>query len=325
MNERDFDEFLDHVREAIDTEPHDARPDFAAVVARAHARAPECVPLSSVREAEALAPVLNLRAPESTGLSEAELDELLDDARAVVEQDVRVRRLAAIPAPPLPGPNRSRWLVATLMLAAVLAGLAVAVPTMLERFGRQSATPATLQSVFKARESGSERALPIPITPPQTRGEALIQPPLPTPPTPAPTSLPKPDPEPVLPSASRPSLEQRIARLDEVAQQLWAQGDLDGAQEAFWAIIELSGRGRHADLAYGDLFTLARQRGDQAAEQALWLEYLERFPSGRFADDARAGLCRRSSDADTCWAKYLEDFPDGLHRRAALRTLDIEP
>jgi len=44
------------------------------------------------------------------------------------------------------------------------------------------------------------------------------------------------------------------------------------------------------------------------------------FPEGRFADDARAGLCRRdASDRPACWRAYLEAFPEGSYRAQAER------
>ncbi len=47
------------------------------------------------------------------------------------------------------------------------------------------------------------------------------------------------------------------------------------------------------------------------------------FPRGRYADDARAGLCRRaaSDERDACWQQYLTDFPAGVHRPQAERAL----
>lgn len=115
------------------------------------------------------------------------------------------------------------------------------------------------------------------------------------------------------------SRKERLRELDERAQALWRAGDLDGSQALFEQIVDKGGKSSLADLAYGDLLTLARQRGTQAREVQLWREYLKVFPHGRHADDATAGLCRREGQADAveCWNAYLEKFPQGSHRRAA--------
>ena len=98
------------------------------------------------------------------------------------------------------------------------------------------------------------------------------------------------------------------------------------AERLFRRLAKRAGRGRLGDLAYGDLFTLARQRDERGKEAELWREYLRRFPDGRFADDARAGLCRRASGSAQlqCWERYLEDEPDGAHRAQARRALAVE-
>ncbi len=112
-----------------------------------------------------------------------------------------------------------------------------------------------------------------------------------------------------------------LAALDAEAQRKWKAGDTAGAEAAFREIIRLGGRGRYAELAFGDLFTLAHQAGDLRREQKLWRRYLARFPRGRFADDVRAWQCRRAAgpDAPRCWRRYLEDWPQGTHRLEAKR------
>lgn len=64
---------------------------------------------------------------------------------------------------------------------------------------------------------------------------------------------------------------------------------------------------------------LARQIRGGDGQVAVWREYLAAFPAGRFADDARAGLCQRApADARAaCWREYLERHPAGSHRRQA--------
>ena len=111
----------------------------------------------------------------------------------------------------------------------------------------------------------------------------------------------------------------RLRELDEQAQAHWKAGRLDRARAALEQIVRLGGRTRWAELAFGDLFTLAHQAGDSARESRLWRRYLARFPRGRFADDVRAGQCRRAPAARraSCWTDYLADFPRGAHQRDA--------
>jgi hypothetical protein len=118
---------------------------------------------------------------------------------------------------------------------------------------------------------------------------------------------------------SPPTLEE----LDAAAHAAWRAGDLAEAERLFRRLAKRAGTDRLGDLAYGDLFTLARQTKSPAKEAALWREYLERFPRGRSADDARGGLCRRAEGAAQveCWRRYLEDRPDGAHRAQAQRAL----
>jgi len=112
--------------------------------------------------------------------------------------------------------------------------------------------------------------------------------------------------------------------LDAEAEAAWQAGDYAGAEARFRQIVALSPGSRAADLSYGDLFTLARQRSGPEQEKALWREYLAAFPRGRYADDARAGLCRRGEpdERPACWQQYLTDFPAGVHRSQASRALD---
>lgn len=92
----------------------------------------------------------------------------------------------------------------------------------------------------------------------------------------------------------------------------------------FRRLAKRAGSARLGDLAYGDLFTLARQTRSPRKEVELWREYLGHFPRGRFADDARAVLCRRAgAEAQArCWQRYLDDMPKGAHRTQAQRVID---
>ena len=132
--------------------------------------------------------------------------------------------------------------------------------------------------------------------------------------------------EPVAKARPKPAAESkadRLRRLDAEAEALWQAGDLAGAEARYREIVQLAPGARAADLAYGDLFSLARQRHGADEEAALWRAYLEVFPRGRYADDARAGLCRRAAGEErrACWQAYLADFPAGVHRNQAARVL----
>jgi hypothetical protein len=109
--------------------------------------------------------------------------------------------------------------------------------------------------------------------------------------------------------------------LEREANEAWRAGRLDAAESAFRRIIALDKKGSWGESAYGELFTLQRQRGRSSV--GLWKAYLRRFPAGRFADDARAGLCRRASGEQkvACWSDYLEAMPRGSFRRQAQREL----
>jgi hypothetical protein len=121
------------------------------------------------------------------------------------------------------------------------------------------------------------------------------------------------------------SSDDSLAELDARAQALWRAGDVDGAEQLFAEIVRRGGRGRWAELAYGELFSLARGQSAERREK-LWRDYLASFPKGRYAEDARAGLCRRARDAeaDSCWSDYLEHHPEGTHAGEARRALGLD-
>lgn len=127
---------------------------------------------------------------------------------------------------------------------------------------------------------------------------------------------------PARPREAEPSPPRtRDRALEAEAEARWRAGDLVGAERALRAIIRAGGDRRRVDLAYGDLFTVTRQLHGREREAAVWGEYLRRFPRGHYADDARAGLCRRAEGAarGACWQRYLADFPRGSHRAEAGR------
>ena len=127
-------------------------------------------------------------------------------------------------------------------------------------------------------------------------------------------------------TASRVPPEDRLRELDERAQKHWRQGDVEEAERLFREIIRLGKRGQYVELAYGDLFAIARVAGRER-EVKLWREYVRKFPEGRHIDDARGGLCRAAEGAaqTACWREYLGDLPKGSYRHEASRALEGKP
>jgi len=119
--------------------------------------------------------------------------------------------------------------------------------------------------------------------------------------------------------SSRGNRAQRLQALDAEARAAWQRGDLVQAQRTFEALVRVAGRKSLADIAYGDLFSLARQRGDDQALRGYWKRYAKAFPRGRYIDEARAGLCRTASKdrRRACWEGYLRDRPQGTYHQHA--------
>lgn len=117
-----------------------------------------------------------------------------------------------------------------------------------------------------------------------------------------------------------------LATLDAQAYAALQAGRLDEATALFGQIAKRGGRSEYAELAYGELFALARRHGGGDELEKLWRSYLKRFAKGRYADAARAGLCRRAptDDEAACWADYLHDHPRGFARKEALRATEPE-
>ena len=130
---------------------------------------------------------------------------------------------------------------------------------------------------------------------------------------------PAPIPKPAIRHRDTP--QQALARHETRARELWKRGDLDGARDELREVLRLAGRGGRADIAYGDLMSIARQRSNPDELGSIEREYLLRFPNGRFADDVRAAICRRQSGArvPACWKQYLRDYPTGAYQREAAR------
>lgn len=319
-----FDNFLADARQAAHRmrARSSAEPCFEDVVERARGLDPYVVPPATERPED----VLELHSSErGTAAEEAELDEMIAGARAAVGRRVAHRRLDGVPAPPLPNkapPKRRTWVVAgalAMTAAAAVIGL----------FAMQS-TALIEQDEVDTRGEQAARSTP------SERSEGHAQP-APPPPLPA-RKAPRPEHEvavevedepvivevppepPRMSAAERAEKRQtRLADLAEQAQRAWRNGDLGEAGRLFERIVAEGGRSRQAEMAYADLFALARQRGQ--GQGKLWRAYLRRFPRGRFADDARAGLCRvaAADQRPECWRRYLATFPDGSYRAEAER------
>lgn len=241
------------------------------------------------------------------------------DASAVNGEDDRKPRVA--------------WLAGLgglVAVAAVLVGVVSlgGVEGILERAGLRSDDSTYSSAVDRvdgtARETGglAEHREPV-----RERKPRAVAPPEPeTEPEPEPVIL-EDEPEveavaePEPPDTSRPrrTKAERLAALDEVARAAWKAGDLAEARKQFEALVRSGGKRRAADIAYGDLFSLARQLGDDAALRGYWTRYAKTFPRGRYIDEVRAGLCRtaKASQQRACWEDYLRDRPQGTYRKHA--------
>ncbi|MEM7153777.1 MAG: hypothetical protein AAF799_13095 [Myxococcota bacterium] len=337
---------LDGVVETVDAElgADPGYRDFAAVIARAHELDPSRISAETVAEVNHWAPVVSIKHAHRRRQTreDVELLAVIEGVRAEVEQDV-AQSLGTPPPvafePPHREPAARRIWAAVFAAAAVLlligwgviesgrgrllsgdpsrSEAAHVVPTRVPSPSVDAAVPgAEVQTPAPAAVVEPE-VEPAPVG--ETEAAAAVAPLDDAPAEPARRRARRPRAQPE-PRASTRTLEE----LDAMAHAAWRAGDLSKAERLFRILTKRAGKGRLGDLAYGDLFTLARQRKARGTETALWREYLERFPHGRFADDARAGLCRRASgDAQRqCWQRYLETMPDGTHRARAKAALD---
>ncbi len=304
-------------------------PDFAAMMARARELAPDVVSAAAAAQAEALAPVIPIQRGHDRTADDAVLAPFSAAARAV---------LAATPGVPRRPPPllRSRRRVAGWTVALVALAAALLLWQAPQRLAERLAGPAT--AVEALAGSRSDGAQPATVTPPPRApaprpdvddASAPANPSLPAPtidpavePSDAPVDLVTPttpaDP-PRTARRSAPTPTVPAISLEDDAQALWQRGELAAAEQKFRAVVQVAGRSPRAELAYGDLFALAGQIRGADGQAALAREYLAAFPTGRFADDMRAGLCQRAAaDARlTCWRDYLERYPAGAHRRPA--------
>lgn len=314
--------------------------DFSDVMRRAHALAPDVVDAAKLEEARELAPVVDIRSSNPVGEAEAGTSDLalagfVTDAREAVQRKVDERRLAPIGEAPTPGvasadsgsPRRAAgWTAAVVLLAAgVFAWVSVDVQSLLAPTPSAADAEQALLLEDRAGSGGRVESAgprdPAPASRPRAARDAQ---------TTTTTGDPEPEaiaitiePEPAAASSKEPRRRAgpSLAELADRAEAQWRAKDLKGATATLRTIVRRGGRSSAAEMAYADLFTLASQRSDRGARQRLWRKYLGKFPRGRFADDARAGLCRAagSGSAAACWSKYLRDFPKGSFRTEAER------
>lgn len=326
---------------------HGARPDFLDVVERAHALGPVAVPEEALAQADALAIAAAEVEARGPADDEAVVDAWLHDVRAAVERKVEERRERALEPLPAPPARRGLWWIVGAAVAA--AALLVVGVGQVVRMVADPAEPAEQalhmndgtgvtgtadaveprrhEVVTPRRTSTDERPEPVVVPEPVEPVEAVAAEAVETA-TSEPAALAEAAAAPSRTSAMRGDRDRdRFAALAEAAQAHWRAGRRAEAQRLFAKIVAEAGRARAAEMAYADLFTLASQSADVAAQRQWWKSYLRRFPRGRFADDARAGLCREAATGEqvTCWQAYLDDFPHGSFRGEARALLGKGP
>lgn len=351
---------VDALADAADAEAigGEARPipSFAAVMARAHRIDPERVPSTHVDQAQ------RSGAPTPPVDPDAFVNTLILAARADAEASIEARRHRAAPRLVDPGAHRrvTTAVVATvggLLTAAAAVSLALSLRgDAIDRAAQDRDSSSLAAAQAAVEDTGGQANVPPAAEPAPARRRTpagtrrpehapleqldptspLAPPPLEVPPQPGSfdasgSTDADPEPDVVSPETDRPARKpprhaRSIAKLDAKARDALAAGNLSEADAALARLIQHGGKSRLAEAAFGDRFAIAHRLHGAAAQRKLWRSYLQRFPRGRFADDARAGLCRRApKNADECWQRYLDDFSTGAYRAQAKRALADEP
>ncbi len=352
--------FVDALRADVDAELK-AAPDLVAVVVEANRRDPSVVSSALVEEIEGLAEVVQLHRRRPAAL-ELELDPFVEAMRGEIDASLSERGLAKIP-PQSPSKGRHHRAAALgwgLGVAAALALVFVAVRPMLVGGSPGGNAAVEAQRVYEGGASGRAIAPTGPQlrTSPSPSAELIVEVGErgfsdKSNPTAADevdaqgagagvgadggasqvdssagegeddASATSTRPEHTTKAARPVAGEDELAALDRRAQSAWHRGDLAEAERLLRELTERGGTTGRAELAFGDLFTLAHQRGRPAAQSRYWRSYLRVFPRGRFVDDARAGLCRQrdGAKAAACWRRYLVRQPRGSHRHEAEEAL----
>ncbi len=297
--------------------------DFADVVRRARALPGAQLSAQDVEEAEGL-PTDD--AELQARLNFGSLEDFLDAAAAFVAEQ------GAGEPPPMRSaalPRRRSWVPVVGAVAAVAAAMVlwVGVRSWNEAGVEQESSPAS-EAIDRTQPEATSSAALQAGRPRELEGErdagAQLVPEVEASPEPGPQVEPEGDTGGADHTPRRP--KRSTAELDALARDAWKAGDLERARRLFERVVARGGRGQRADIAYGDLFTLARRQGEDARLRRYWKQYVQRFPKGRYVDDARAGLCRtsRADKQARCWSRYLADRPNGTFRadaEAALRGL----
>lgn len=264
--------------------------------------------------------ITRARAIDPSAVSEAALSEVADYAPVVV-----LRRPAPPPTPAAPPRSRrGLWIGAAIAAALLLTLIGPA------RYAfRDEATP-TGNAVQHLGPAPATDAVQVPRPVPARRVAPIVEP------------EPEPDPEPgpvieVVPApivapierarhSPRAAPTESAAELDRRAREAWRTNDLAEARRLFTRLVDTASDPRLVELAYGDIFVLARQLGDHRGLERARRAYLDRFgaTTGVYADDARAGLCRGASDGAECWRRYLAAHPTGAHVDEARRAIDLD-
>jgi hypothetical protein len=295
------------------------RPDLADVIARARAIDEAAIPegiLATIGEHG------DVDDGDEDDRPDAGLASFAAAMRVQVERGVRDRELAPVPAAPRAGRRRAIVAGAALAVAAAMLlalGWSRLGPTVLDPsderdpMGAAGAAVDTEDGARPYEDARTPALEPAPMSVPEIEPEPETGT--------GTTGAIEPSSEPAPATAKRAKEAVSLDELEARARERWAAGDLDGAEVLFRRVARRAGKSSRAELAYGDLFAIAKQRGGPAALAESWREYLRRFPRGRYSDDARAGLCRRAGD-DTqaaCWSDYLKAHPQGAHASEARR------
>lgn len=318
MNESDcVDGLIEDARAALGRARAAVPPDFAAVIARAAALAgQDSAPIVlTTEDDEDEGVVVDIRTRPRVPTADG-LDGLVADARAAVERMVEGTGMRAIPPMPRVRPRRRlAAVVGAFGLCAAAAAVAFAVlqwpePARLAEDATPLDQSMRVDATSEVPGTAVEQAVPRRAPAAEATPELILEVPVTSP------EIATPVPETGRPTVRRVDAEALRALSDE-ARALWRSGDRSGAEAKFLEVTRIGGRTPLAELAWGDLFALARQMGDDGRLAKRWKGYVARFPRGRYADDARAGLCRTSAKAGPCWAGYLRDFPRGSYRAEA--------